>query len=59
LRLEQPDWFGTSSKRIFKETMKLIENERLYQTMAKAVNPCGDGKASERMCGILDEKVNG
>lgn len=50
---------GTSSKRIFKETMKLIENERLYQTMGKAVNPYGDGKASERMCGILDEKVNG
>ena len=40
---------GTDRKRIFYETMKLLENEKLYQKMAKTTNPYGDGKASERI----------
>jgi len=44
---------GTDSERIFSETMKLLTNKRLYENMAKAVNPYGDGKASERICKIL------
>jgi UDP-N-acetylglucosamine 2-epimerase (non-hydrolysing) len=43
---------GTESDRIFSETSKLIKNEELYQSMAKAVNPYGDGRASERIAKI-------
>jgi UDP-N-acetylglucosamine 2-epimerase (non-hydrolysing) len=46
---------GTDSNRIFSETSKLIRNEELYQSMAKAVNPYGDGKASERIARIICE----
>jgi UDP-N-acetylglucosamine 2-epimerase (non-hydrolysing) len=44
---------GTDRKRIFYETMKLLENEKLYQKMAKTTNPYGDGKASERIYDVL------
>lgn len=44
---------GTDCDRIFSETMNLIEDERLHQSMAKAANPYGDGKASERILNIL------
>ena len=44
---------GTDSERIFSETMRLIEDEKFYQSMAKAVNPYGDGKAAERIVNIL------
>jgi len=46
---------GTDSNRIFSETSKLIKNEELYQSMAKAVNPYGDGRASERIAKIICE----
>lgn len=44
---------GTASERIFSETTKLIEDEELYHTMAKAVNPYGDGRASEGIYKVL------
>ena len=44
---------GTDCERIFSETMKLIEDQKLYDAMAKTVNPYGDGKASERILEVL------
>lgn len=44
---------GTNSKNIFDETMKLIYEKKLYEEMAKAANPYGDGKASERIYNVL------
>jgi UDP-N-acetylglucosamine 2-epimerase (non-hydrolysing) len=49
---------GTDCERIFSETMKLIEDERSYDAMAKAVNPYGDGKASERILEVLTAYLN-
>jgi UDP-N-acetylglucosamine 2-epimerase (non-hydrolysing) len=45
---------GTESERIFSETTKLLKNKELYQGMARAVNPYGDGRASERIYEILE-----
>jgi len=44
---------GTDSESIYTETMKLLEDKELYRSMAKANNPYGDGKASERIIEIL------
>ncbi len=44
---------GTDCERIFSETMKLIKDQKLYDAMAKTVNPYGDGKASERILEVL------
>lgn len=40
---------GTSSEAIERETCLLLENSEAYAVMAKAHNPFGDGKASERI----------
>jgi UDP-N-acetylglucosamine 2-epimerase (non-hydrolysing) len=44
---------GTSRHRIVEETAKLLDNESAYARMAQATNPYGDGRASERIVGIL------
>ncbi|MCP2518970.1 UDP-N-acetylglucosamine 2-epimerase (non-hydrolyzing) [Candidatus Aminicenantes bacterium AC-335-K20] len=44
---------GTDSEKIYSETMRLLENKTLYEKMAKAINPYGDGKASDRITNIL------
>ena len=44
---------GTDSKKIYSETKKLLKDKELYRRMAKAVNPYGDGKASDRITNIL------
>ena len=44
---------GTSSERIIEKTRELLDDEREYQRMSKAVNPYGDGKASERIVARL------
>lgn len=49
---------GTDSEMIYSETMKLIEDEKAYQNMIKAVNPYGDGKASERIMDIIRSELN-
>lgn len=48
---------GTDSEKIFSETMKLLKDKELYQTMAKAVNPYGDGKASERIINVIKNEI--
>jgi UDP-N-acetylglucosamine 2-epimerase (non-hydrolysing) len=42
---------GLSKQRIFTETCRLLDIKRIYNRMAKVINPHGDGKASTR---ILD-----
>ncbi|WP_334123733.1 non-hydrolyzing UDP-N-acetylglucosamine 2-epimerase [Glutamicibacter sp.] len=39
---------GTNEERIFESVTELLHDEAAYQEMANAVNPYGDGKASER-----------
>lgn len=48
---------GTNSKSIFSETMNLLSDEKLFRTMAKTMNPYGDGKASERILTILNREL--
>lgn len=40
---------GTDPKSILKETGHILTNKKSYQKMSKAINPFGDGKASERI----------
>jgi UDP-N-acetylglucosamine 2-epimerase (non-hydrolysing) len=40
---------GTQTERIIDKTMELLEDNGEYERMSKAVNPYGDGKASERI----------
>jgi len=44
---------GVESEDIYGEARKLLEDEELYNSMAVAKNPYGDGKASERIVKIL------
>ena len=44
---------GTDKELIIKETSKLLDNPKEYEKMAKAINPYGDGKTSERIVEIL------
>ena len=48
---------GTDRDRIVKETIGLIEDYDKYLGMARAVNPYGDGLASQRIvAGLLGEQ---
>lgn len=44
---------GTDRKRIVDEVRRLLKNFDHYDSMSRAHNPYGDGKASERIAGIL------
>lgn len=44
---------GTDEENIYEKTKEMIENEELYKKMANAVNPYGDGKASQRIVKTL------
>lgn len=44
---------GTDKELIIKETSKLLNDESEYTKMARAINPYGDGKTSERIVEIL------
>lgn len=46
---------GTDCSKIVQEVSMLLDNEALYNTMSKAVNPYGDGLASRRIVQILLE----
>ena len=43
---------GTNTNDIFREVSKIIKNKKLYESIAKASNPFGDGKASEKILEI-------
>jgi UDP-N-acetylglucosamine 2-epimerase (non-hydrolysing) len=44
---------GVERKSIVRETTRLLEDNHAYAAMAKAVNPYGDGKASQRIVHAL------
>ena len=48
---------GTDTRKIVEETTTLLENKNEYRRMAKAVNPYGDGRASERIVKIILDKI--
>lgn len=48
---------GTQSDKIIQRTCELLQDEEQYLRMAKAVNPFGDGRASQRIVArLLKEK---
>lgn len=47
---------GTDKKTIYNHFTELLENRDEYESMAKAVNPYGDGHASERIVDILEKR---
>lgn len=51
---------GTEREKIVKETIDLLKNKEKYQSMSKAHNPYGDGKAAEKIVEIIKnfKKVN-
>ncbi len=48
---------GADSSRIISEVSRLLEEPDYYNTMAKAVNPYGDGKSALRIVDILTEQI--
>lgn len=48
---------GTQKDKIVKEAQKLLEDKTEYEKMAKAVNPYGDGKSSERIKNIIIKEM--
>lgn len=44
---------GTDYDRIVAECSRLLSDQHYYDTMSKAINPYGDGLASERIAGLL------
>lgn len=44
---------GTDKKKIVEEVSILLDDEDYYDTMSKAINPYGDGKASDRIIEFL------
>ncbi len=50
---------GTDTTRIVREVSRLLESAEEYRTIAHAVNPYGDGRASQRIVSaLLGEKVD-
>lgn len=45
---------GTNEENIYKSFKELLENEEIYERMAKASNPYGDGHACERIADIIE-----
>lgn len=48
---------GTETQRIFDEVSELLDDPTAYAAMSKAVNPYGDGKASERAAAAIAEML--
>ena len=46
---------GTDVKAICNNVQTLLNDEKTYNAMSFAHNPYGDGKASDRICKILEE----
>jgi UDP-N-acetylglucosamine 2-epimerase (non-hydrolysing) len=47
---------GTDPDRIVAEARRLLEDEAAWESMAKAVNPYGDGRAAERIADALERR---
>lgn len=48
---------GTDTKTIVEEANKLLDNKAYYDSMAKAHNPFGDGKSSQRIAQIIEKNL--
>lgn len=48
---------GTQEESIYRSFTELLDNESVYEAMAHASNPYGDGHASERIASILREST--
>ncbi|MCY7391219.1 MAG: UDP-N-acetylglucosamine 2-epimerase, partial [Leptolyngbyaceae cyanobacterium CAN_BIN12] len=46
---------GTNPAKIFQTASELLSNPEAYEAMAKAVNPFGDGHASDRILAIVKD----
>ena len=46
---------GTDYNKIMNEVSALLDNDAVYETMSKAVNPYGDGKACKRIIRFLND----
>ena len=44
---------GTDEEMVYERTKALLEDNELYNSMSRAANPYGDGKASERIVNAL------
>jgi UDP-N-acetylglucosamine 2-epimerase (non-hydrolysing) len=49
---------GTNKDNIVNSVQLLLDDEKLYSTMAKANNPYGDGKASQRVVEFMKEHID-
>lgn len=49
---------GTDCHKIISEVSRLLDDKSYYDSMSQAVNPYGDGKASERIIHFLIEKLS-
>lgn len=49
---------GTDEETIYTLIKELLENSQVYETMANASNPYGDGQASKRIADILEQYEN-
>lgn len=48
---------GVDEDQIYEAAHALLNDSRAYEKMASAVNPYGDGKASERILAVLKERL--
>jgi UDP-N-acetylglucosamine 2-epimerase (non-hydrolysing) len=46
---------GTNTQKIVSGVEQVLLDERLYKTMSTAINPYGDGKATQRIIDILSQ----
>jgi UDP-N-acetylglucosamine 2-epimerase (non-hydrolysing) len=44
---------GTDEEKVYQRTHALLTDQKLYQSMSRAANPYGDGKASERIVNAI------
>ncbi|MDE0946170.1 MAG: UDP-N-acetylglucosamine 2-epimerase, partial [Sphingobium sp.] len=44
---------GADRNRIVREVLALLDDQDAYDAMARAHNPFGDGKAAERIAGVI------
>ena len=48
---------GTDAARVVAEVSRLLDDRTAYEAMARALNPYGDGTASQRIADFLEERL--
>lgn len=48
---------GTASEVIFSEVQALLDSKLLYESMARSINPYGDGNACNRIVSFIADKI--